>query len=76
MTIRNLIRLGRSNAPVSLEPKLVPAHAIESTFCAGRVRFELECSCGATFDTPYIDEALEWHEMHLRLAPIADQLPS
>ena len=34
----------------------------------------LECTCGAHFDTPYIDEALEYRELHERLAPLADQL--
>ena len=37
-------------------------------------RFVLECTCGAHFDTPYIDEALEYRELHEQLAPLADQM--
>lgn len=53
----------------------VPAHQIESDFCMAICRFVLECSCGAHHETPYIDEALEWRELHSRLAPLVDQLP-
>jgi len=28
------------------------------------------------FDTPYIDEALEWRELHETLAPLADRMPA
>lgn len=56
--------------------KPIPAHHIESDFRAAICRFVLECSCGAQHTTPYIDEALEWRELHARLAPIADQLSS
>ena len=82
MSLRDLMRLGRHEEVSGHEEvqgvaaKGVPAHAIDSTFRAARVRFELECSCGAAFDTPFIDEALEWHELHLQLAPLADQLPA
>lgn len=65
---------GRRSTSVAEKP--VPAHQIESDFCAAICRFTLDCSCGAHHDTPYIDEALEWREMHSRLAPIADQLPA
>jgi len=34
----------------------------------------LECSCRAEFDTPYIDEALEYRELHERLGPLADEM--
>lgn len=51
-----------------------PAHLIESGFCMAICRFVLDCTCGAHHDTPYIDEALEWRELHERLAPLADQL--
>jgi hypothetical protein len=30
------------------------------------------CSCGASHETRYIDEALEWSSMHRELAPLAD----
>jgi hypothetical protein len=50
-------------------------HQVTSDFRYAICRFTLDCSCGAHFDTPFIDEALEWHEMHERLAPLADQLP-
>ena len=49
-------------------------HHIESGFNSGLCRFVLDCSCGDHFDTPYIDEALEYRELHERLAPLADQL--
>lgn len=61
--------------PSVVVEKPVAAHQIESDFLAAICRFTLDCSCGAHHETPYIDEALEWREMHARLAPIADQLP-
>lgn len=72
MSIKGLMRLGRETQ--SRPEPIRPAHAIESTFRAERCRFELACCCGAVHDTPYIDEALEWRELHLSLAPLADQL--
>jgi hypothetical protein len=51
-----------------------PPHAVTSEFSTSICRFVLECSCGVTFDTNYIDEALEWREMHQSLAPLSDQL--
>lgn len=51
-------------------------HVIESDFSKALCRFTLDCSCGAHFDTRYIDEALEWRELHESLAPISDQLPA
>lgn len=51
-------------------------HVIESDFSKALCRFTLDCSCGAHFDTRYIDEALEWRELHESLAPITDQLPA
>ena len=51
------------------------AHQVQSDFRHALCRFTLDCTCGAHFDTPYIDEALEWHELHERLAPLSDQLP-
>jgi hypothetical protein len=51
-----------------------PTHVITSEFSAARCRFVLECSCGVSFDTNYIDEALEWRELHTTLAPLEDQL--
>jgi len=49
-------------------------HRTESTFRYASCRFVLTCSCGAGHDTPYIDEALEWQELHRRLAPLADAM--
>ena len=62
--------------PPETTEKPVPTHQIESDFCAAICRFTLDCPCGAHHDTPYIDEALEWREMHARLAPLADELPA
>ena len=50
------------------------AHRLESSFSYELCRFVLECSCGARFDTPYIDEALEMRELHELLAPMSDDL--
>ena len=50
------------------------AHVVTSGFSNGLCRFVLECTCGAHFDTPYIDEALEYRELHEQLAPLADQM--
>lgn len=55
-------------------PAPQPAHQVESGFDAGTCRFRLHCTCGTEFDTRYIDEALEWREMHETLAPLVDQL--
>lgn len=63
----------RPNAPHA-EAVAPPAHQIESGFDMGTCRFRLRCSCGTDFDTRYIDEALEWREMHEMLAPLADEL--
>lgn len=49
-------------------------HQTESSFRYASCRFVLTCSCGATHDTPFIDEALEWQELHRRLAPLTDAL--
>jgi hypothetical protein len=49
---------------------------IESAFATGLCRFTLACSCGVHFDTPYIDEALQWRDLHETLAPLADKLPA
>jgi hypothetical protein len=50
-------------------------HLIESDYRDAICRFTLDCSCGAHFETRYIDEAHEWRELHGTLAPLADQLP-
>ena len=50
------------------------AHTITSSFSYALCRFVLDCTCGYRFDTPYIDEALEYHELHQTLAPLADRL--
>lgn len=65
---------GRRDAVMPARPTV--AHQIESDFRTAICRFVLECSCGAHHDTPFIDEALEWRELHARLAPLADQLPA
>jgi hypothetical protein len=62
---------GASPTESAVDPR---AHAVTSDYCAGICRFTLSCSCGVTYDTPYIDEALEWRELHESLAPLADQL--
>jgi hypothetical protein len=50
------------------------AHVITSGFSTSLCRFVLDCSCGDHFDTPFIDEALEYRELHEILAPLADQM--
>ena len=40
-------------------PRQASAHEMTSDFSTATCRFVLDCSCGAHFDTPYIDEALE-----------------
>jgi hypothetical protein len=51
-----------------------PAHQMTSDFVVGLCRFTLTCTCGAAYDTPYIDEVLELRELHEAFAPLADQL--
>ncbi len=58
-----------------LERPAPKTHQIETDFCTSKCRFVLECRCGATHETRYIDEALEWVEMHKELAELIDQLP-
>jgi hypothetical protein len=55
-------------------PPLHDDHVISSAFSTEICRFVLDCSCGDHFDTRYIDEALEYREMHERLAPLTDQM--
>ncbi|HAN70667.1 MAG TPA: hypothetical protein DCQ36_03635 [Actinobacteria bacterium] len=71
----NLPFLKRDRHLTELQPPLhESAHQVSSTFSYGLCRFVLDCTCGARFDTPYIDEALEYRELHERLAPLSDQL--
>ena len=69
-------RLSRSaeTSPSSARGTSTPSHVVSSEFSTATCRFVLECTCGARFDTNYIDAALEWHELHRELAPLADQL--
>ena len=68
-------RFRQSEQPtLEASPTATPAHQITSEFVTGLCRFTLSCTCGAEFDTPYIDEALEYRELHASLAPLADQL--
>lgn len=64
----------RATTPVDVSERAADAHVVDSTFSTALCRFVLECTCGARFDTNYIDEALEWHELHIALAPLHDQL--
>lgn len=72
MSIPFLIR--RRPQAKTIEYSKASGHRIESGFDASVCRFHSVCACGAEFETRYIDEALEWSEMHLELAPLADQL--
>jgi hypothetical protein len=64
----------RPTAPDAAHERMPASHVVNSEFSTALCRFVLECSCGARFDTNYIDEALEWHELHVALAPLQDQL--
>ena len=57
-----------------LEHPVKSGHVIDSDFSHRTCRFELMCTCGASHETRYIDEALEWSAMHRELAPLVDQL--
>jgi hypothetical protein len=71
----NLPFLRRDRHLTALHPPLHDeGHQVSSTFSYSLCRFVLECSCGAEFDTPYIDEALEYRELHERLGPLADEM--
>ena len=67
-------RIGKKSRAAVLPCRVDAAHVVTSDFSTSLCRFVLECSCGALFDTNYIDEALEWRELHLTLAPLEDQL--
>ena len=73
MNIRFSTRGGQAQ-PSAGAARPLPDHQVTSGFSYAMCRFTLDCSCGAHNDTPYIDEALEWREMHERLAPLSDQL--
>lgn len=62
--------------PLSMQPSVTaqPSHTVSSDFVMAKCRFMVACTCGAAIETRYIDEALEWRELHERLAPLADQL--
>ena len=68
------IRRAHRGSTFLLEQSAPKAHQIETDFCTGKCRFVLQCRCGATHETRYIDEALEWVELHKELAELADQL--
>jgi hypothetical protein len=57
-----------------LEHPVKSSHVIDSDFSHRTCRFVLNCTCGASHETRYIDEALEWSAMHRELAPLVDQL--
>jgi hypothetical protein len=69
-------RLSRKTSAEVLHERVGAAHVVTSDFSTSLCRFVLECSCGELFDTNYIDEALEWRELHMTLAPLEDQLAS
>jgi hypothetical protein len=62
------------NAVATVDSIPESLHHMTSEFNVGLCRFVLTCACGARFDTPYIDEALELRELHETMAPLADQL--
>lgn len=69
--------LGRRDAPspgATSRAHDEPRHVVESDFSFEICRFVLSCSCGDAHETRYIDEALEWRELHMSLAPLADRL--
>lgn len=65
---------GKNASGVVLEHESVNKHQVESDFVHTKCRFVLTCNCGATYETRYIDEALEWSSMHKEFAPLSDQL--
>ena len=65
---------GKSASGTVLEHESVTRHQVESDFVPTKCRFVLTCSCGTTYETRYIDEALEWSSMHKEFAPLSDQL--
>jgi hypothetical protein len=69
------IRKAHRGSTSLLEQSAPKAHQIETDFCTGKCRFVLQCRCGAVHETRYIDEALEWIELHKELAELSDQLP-
>jgi hypothetical protein len=67
-------RRASSDAARPTRPDDECRHVVESDFSFEVCRFVLTCSCGDAHETRYIDEALEWRELHLSLAPLADRL--
>lgn len=67
-------RRGNATSGSVLERPTTCQHRVESDFSHTKCRFVLTCTCGASHETRYIDEALEWSTMHKELAPLADQL--
>lgn len=64
----------RSSQLASVLERPTHAHVVDSDFCYSKCRFVVTCSCGASHETRYIDEALEWSSMHRELAPLADTM--
>lgn len=65
---------GKNASGTVVDREHVNKHQVESDFVHTKCRFVLTCSCGATHETRYIDEALEWSSMHKEFAPLSDQL--
>lgn len=55
-------------------PAVRNPHEITSDYLMATCRFTVSCTCGASIDTRYIDEALEWRQLHQELGPLVDQL--
>jgi len=68
------LRIRRRQPAASVAIIERPAHEMTSEFDTSVCRFVLDCTCGARYDTRYIDEALELREMHLAMAPLIDEL--
>lgn len=64
----------RTNHPHSGTIPAEGTHGTWSTFNQGRCRFEVTCTCGDTFDSPVIDEVLEYEDLQRSLAPLIDQM--
>lgn len=56
-------------------PAVGNPHEITSDYLMASCRFIVSCRCGASLETRYIDEALEWRQLHQELGPLVDQLP-
>ncbi len=68
----HLFKRPAAAAAPSRAPKF--GHQVDSTFDYSSCHFVLTCTCGTTYETNHIDEALEWSEEHREMYSLRDRV--